>query len=145
MPNFVKITLFLFLLPFLCALSHDIYINYFSTPEKVKKIERLQINFQEFEPSDAGWVWQKYSTETFDMARTNTSTATWKHSINPILQLETMLVAIIPFACLCAIFLLCFLIGIWPFPRGFYARKRKDNGFSVYKGDQGSAVKFKRK
>lgn len=132
MPSGAKLFLFILFLPFLAALGHDLYLNYYADEEKREQLQALNIDPEEFMISDAGWVWQEYSEPTMDSAREAIAPETWKHNIDPILQLPTIVVAIIPFFFGAVFLLITFILGIWPFTRHGTSRKKSDKDFVVY-------------
>jgi len=145
MPNSAKILLFVLLFPFFAAVGHDVYINYFSTPEKQKQIERLQFNFDEFMISDTGWVWNEYAKDSMEIARGSIEPEQWTAQIDPILQLPTMVVGLIPFAIGVIFLVISFVLGVGMFKRQGKRRKENADDFAVYKHAQDKQVKFTRK
>jgi hypothetical protein len=146
MPDRAKTLLVILLIPFLCALGHDIYINYFSDDEKRAEVKAMRVDPSKFLISDAGWVWNEYAANTMRSAREIIQPDTWKSKIDPILQLPTMIVGLIPWAITFIYLLLARLIGIWPYRDnsirfGQNANKKK---FSVYEKDKVKKTKFKR-
>lgn len=145
MTGGVKTLLTILLLPLLASIGHDVYINYFSDSDKIKEIKRLQIDPDEFLVSDLGWIWQEYSPNTMKTARENIQTEVWKESVDPILQLPTMVVAFLPcfFGCVFLIFAL--VLGVWPFSRYGFTRKGKEEDFEVYKHAKANSLKYKKR
>ena len=145
MSGGVKIFIFILLLPFFAGVGHDVYINYFSDDQKIKEIKRLQIDPEEFLVSDMGWIWTNYSPSTMQAARDMVEVEVWKESVDPILQLPTMIVGIFPLFFGCIFLLLSFVLGVWPFSRYGYARKEKAEDFAVYKHAKTKAIKYSKK
>lgn len=120
-------------IPLILAISHDVYINYFSDSQKIREIKSLQINPHDFMMSDLGWVWQEYSANTMQTARDMTSETTWRANIDPILQEPTMLVALAPLGAGIVTLLFTFILGVWPFSRIGRARRESKTNYGVYK------------
>ncbi len=141
-----KIFLFILLLPFLAVLGHDVYYNYFSDDDKIKKVERLQIDTEAFEISDLGWIWNNYSPNTMEMSRDNIDPAIWKEKIDPTLQYPAIMIAIIPFGIGLIFCLIARVLGVWPFAdkMSSFSRKGKD-GDAVYNHAKSKAIKYSRK
>jgi hypothetical protein len=145
MPSAAKQILFILLIPFLLAASHDIYLNYFSTSEKIREIKSLRVNTDEFMVSDLGWVWQAYGPSTMEMARDMTEESAWKVNVDPILQQPTLYVAVLPFLGGAVGLLVTFILGVWPFSRFGTQRKKDKAGYGVYKNAKGAKVNYKKK
>lgn len=145
MSGNVKAFLFIMLLPFLAAMSHDVYFNYFSDDQKVKQIKRLQIDPEEFMVSDLGWIWDTYYPTSMKTARTMVEPDVWKAQVDPILQLPSMIVGLIPFFLGCIFLLLAFVLGVWPFSRYGRARRENEDDYAVYRHAKTRAVKFSKK
>ena len=148
MPDGAKTLLVLLLIPFLLALGHDIYFNYFSDDEKIREVKAMRIDPEEFLISDAGWVWNEYAPSSMESARMSFEPETWRSKIDPILQLPTMVVGLIPWAFAATYLLIAYILGIWPCQGRMLnilpKRKRKDD-FAVYKHAKTKATKYKRK
>ena len=93
MPDGAKTLLIILFIPFLFALGHDLYLNYFSDDEKVRELKALRIDPQEFLVSDTGWIWNEYSPNTMQTLRDTIEPATWTTKLDPVLQLPTMAVS----------------------------------------------------
>ncbi len=148
MSGGAKTFLVILLIPFLMGLGHDIYFNYFSDDEKIKDLKSLQINPKEFLISDAGWVWNNYSPNTLEAARMSFETSTWRTIIDPVLQLPTMIVGLLPWLAGVTYLLIAYILGIWPCSGrviNFMPRRKRKDDFVVYKHAQSNATKFKRK
>ena len=145
MPNSAKTILFILFIPFLAAVGHDVYLNYFSTPEKMKQVERLQIDIDEYVISDTGWIWHEYAKDTMDAARGAVPTEVWDSYINPILELPTMLVFGIPLALGILFLVITFALGVGPFAHRGKMRKQTADDFAVYRKAEENRVKFNRK
>lgn len=145
MPDHAKSFIAILLLPILLAVGHDLYINYFSTPEKMQQVENLNIDLYDFKISDAGWVWQRYALASMNDARTLVDENQWKEVIDPILQLPTAVVAAAPLGIGLVYLLLAFMAGIWPFTRYSDNRKMGGKDTSVYGHAKSKNIKFSRK
>ena len=149
MPDGAKTLLIILLIPFLLSVGHDIYINYFSDDEKIREVKALRIDPQKFLISDAGWVWNEYAPSIMSSTRDMIQpTSTWRDKIDPILQLPTMVVGIIPWAITFIYLLFARLAGFWPckdhpirLGKGGVANKKT---FSVYDKNKGKKAKFNR-
>lgn len=147
MPDGAKTLLVILLIPFLAGLGHDIYFNYFSDDERIREIKALRIDPEKFLVSDLGWVWNEYSPNTMEATRNMMEPETWVSKLDPVLQLPTMVVGLIPWA-IAAIYLsLAWLLGIWPCAgRSIsFGRRRKKDDFAVYKHAKTKSVKYKKK
>jgi hypothetical protein len=133
------------LLPFFAAVGHDIYFNYFSDEEKIKQVQKLRINPEEYLVSDMGWVWQKYHPASMQMARDAIEPEIWMQEVDPILQLPTMVVGLVPFFLACIFLLLTFVLGVWPYTRYGKIRKSKEEDFAVYKHAKTNTMKYTKK
>ena len=145
MPNKAKTIIFILFIPFLAAVGHDIYMNYFSTPEKIKQVERLQIDIDGYVMSDTGWIWHEYSKDTINAVRDAVPTEIWDSYINPILELPTMLVCGIPLVLAILFLVISFALGVGPFAHRGKMRKQKPDDFAVYRKAEEKRVKFNRK
>lgn len=141
-----KTFLFILLLPFLAALGHDVYYSYLSDDDKIKKVERLQIDPKEFLPSDLGWLWHEHSPGTMQTARDSIEEDVWNKKINPVLQYPSMVIALMPFLIGVIFCIFSRILGVWPFSEnmGSLSKKRK-NSDSVYKHAKSKAMKYSRK
>lgn len=147
MPTGAKTLLVILLIPFLFGFGHDVYLNYFSDDAKIRDVKALRIDPSKFLVSDMGWVWNKYSPNTMEAARDMMEPATWQSKLDPILQLPTMVVGLIPWAITFAYLFLSWLLGIWPCSGRiltFSSGKRKKDDFAVYKHAKSNSMKFKR-
>lgn len=115
MPSGVKLFLFILALPLIAAVSHDVYLNYFSSPEKIAEVKRMRIDADGFEMTALGWVWIEYSSGTYEMMRSNVSEETWKTTIVPLLKMKTIIVSVVPITTGVLITLLLWLFGLGPF------------------------------
>lgn len=144
MPSAAKMLLVILSIPLLVAVGHDIYINYFSSDERIREVKNLQIDPEAFMMSDLGWVWQQYSPSTMEAARDMTPPETWKGDIDPILQLSSIVAAAAPPVLGIVFLAITFLIGIWPFSRFGNQQKADKKGYGVYDKAKTHQVKYKR-
>ncbi len=147
MPDGAKTLLVILLIPFLLGVGHDIYFNYFSTDEKIREIKALRVDPNKFLVSDMGWVWNEYSPSTMQTIRDSVAPETFKTKLDPILQLPTMVVGLIPWAIAAIYLAFAWLIGFWPCSTSglSFSRKRKKDDFAVYKHAKTKAVKYNKK
>jgi hypothetical protein len=141
----MRILLFLLLLPFLAAVGHDVYINFFSDDEKIRQVKRLDIDPEDFLISDLGWVMQEHAPGTYMTMRDMVGDESWREFVDPVLAMPTMVVAAIPFLVAAVLAVLIYLVtnraifqvGGW--------KRSKNADFSVYKHAKSNSMKFKRK
>ena len=149
MPDGAKTLLVILLIPFLVALGHDLYINYFSDDEKIREVKALRINPEKFLVSDMGWVWNEYSANSMETVRDSVEPKTWAAKIDPVLQLPTMIVGLIPWAITLVYLSFSALFGFWPCTSSVISfggmRRRKNDDFAVYKHAKAKSVKYKKK
>ena len=139
----MRIFLFVLLLPFFAALGHDVYVNHLSDDKKIRELKRFQVDVEEFQVSDLGWVWKEYAPDSFDTFRASIDPDKWNEDIDPVLQMPTMVVSILPF-----IFgaIGCLLVFGYQNRSTVFASKRtKKDDMTVYKHAKDNAMKFKRK
>jgi len=139
----MRILLFVLILPFFAAVGHDIYINHFSDDDKIRDVKRLNIDVEGFQVSDLGWVWQEYSADSYDTVRASIDPEKWEADIDPVLEMPTMVVAIIPFI-IGSIIVLIFY-GYQNRGTLFASKRTKKEDMTVYKHAKDNAIKFKRK
>ena len=149
MPDGAKTLLVLLLIPFLLGLGHDVYFNYFADDAKIKAFKKMQIDPEEFLISDLGWVWNEYSPNTMETMRDSTEQESWVSYVDPVLQLPTMVVGLIPFAIVAAYLLLAWILGIWPCQGrhiniGGTRKRGKKEDFSAYKNAKLKKTKYKK-
>jgi len=140
----MRILLSIFLIPFLAAAGHDLWINFIADEKKLRALKNLRPDFDGFLVSDLGWIWEEYAADSLEIFRDSFSVTTWDNIISPILQMSSMLVAIIPFAILAVIALiikLCTDGTSFKLMRG----KPKASDQTVYKHAKSNAMKFKKK
>jgi hypothetical protein len=79
---------FLLLLPPLAAAGHDAYRTYGQEQD-------IDIT-KPFEFSELGWLWQKYSGDTWRIAKAGFDPETWDKYIVPVLKTESVIACAIP-------------------------------------------------
>ena len=129
---------FLFSLPFLAAVGHDLYLAYGN--EDIMAIE---------EPpkfTDITWMLVTYMPDTYDWIQQSTSEHTRDVLVVPLLRLKTIVAGAIPLATLIIFLCVTKLLGLWPYTD----RKligRKDKSDFTFKGltKEGKKVRYKRK
>ena len=134
-------------IPFIAALGHDLYINYYLDEEKLRDLKMLKPNIQDFRITDLGWVWNEYLPTSMEVLKDSFATETWVNYIDPILQAPTMIVAIVPFL------IALVIAGIIHVVNGdnplsllkMKFSKNKSKNFSVYKGEKEKSTKYSRK
>jgi hypothetical protein len=140
-----KIFLFILLLPFFAAIGHDVYYSYFLDEDKMKKVERLQIDHEDYTISDLGWIWNTYSPETMQQARQSVEPEIWVEKVDPILQYPTMIVGLVPFVIGCIFCVFALILGVWPFTRATSRFLRKEDDYAIYKHAKAKSTKYSRK
>lgn len=147
MPQGAKTLLVILLIPFLAGLGHDLYLNYFSSNEKIREVKALRIDPEKFLVSDLGWIWNNYSPDTMQTARDMVEPSTWQSKVDPVLQLPTMVVGLIPWAITAIYLFFAWIFGIWPCSGRLisFSTKRKNDDFAVYKHAKTNAVKYKKR
>lgn len=143
MSGTIKLWCFLLLLPFIAAMGHDFYANYLSDNDKKAKLEALDINPEEYQASDAGWLFLTYTPDLYEMARDTAGEEIWKNKIDPVLRQNTYVLALIPAALFYIYLILARIIGFYPFGRGFNQKTQKADIFQ--KHEIGSKYKYKRR
>jgi hypothetical protein len=142
----MRILLFLLILPFLAAVGHDLYINYYLDEDKLRDLQNLRPSLKDFLISDLGWVWNKYAPTGMEIFKDTVQPGTWENIFLPILQKPTMLITAIPFA---ALFVLNMIIKIFKGEKiiNFEARGAKKHKVepNVYKHAKSKNMKFTRK
>ena len=137
----MRALLSLSLFPFLAALGHDLYINFYVDKDNLRALKSLRPEVDNFMISDFGWVWNEYAPNSLQALRDSFAQGTWDNIINPILQMPTMLVAIIPFLIVAAIGIILYIV------RGGISlgNRSKLNKNSVYKHEKANHIHFKKK
>lgn len=143
MSGNAKIWLVILLLPFLAAIGYDFNANYFSTPEQKAKLEALQIDPEAYHISDLGYIFLTHAPDEYHLARESIAPETWNAWIDPVLQTETFVVALAPFAVFCVWLLIARIFSLWPFA-GSPLISRK-SGDKLDRVQNAAAFKFKRK
>lgn len=145
MSGGIKLFCFLLLLPFLAAIGHDLYAAYYSDPEKVAKLEALDIDPQSYQVSDAGYLLVHYAPKFYEDARLTVGEETWVKYLDPILKQYTFVVALIPAVIFYLYLLFAFVLGIPPFSSGKFNKKTLPNQDSYERRNTETTFKYKRK
>lgn len=145
MSDSAKIFILIMIIPFLSAVGHDVYLNYFSDSEKMRQIKSLQIDPDKFIPSDLGWVWHEYAPENMKTARTMVEPEIWKDQVDPILQTPSIIVSMVPAFAGSVFLIIAFVLGVWPFSHYGRRRREKEDDFAVYSHARSNTVKYKKK
>lgn len=147
MPASAKSFLLILAIPLILAISHDVYLNFFSTQDKINDVTSLNIDAEKFQMTPLGWVWMEYSQSTHDMVRDSVSPEQWRDIIVPILKTETIYVSLAPFAIGVVYILFAWMLGIWPFAhlQRFKSMSKKQSAPSVYATDKAKKMTYGRK
>ena len=134
-------------IPFILAVSHDVYLNFFSSPEKIEEVKSLNIDPDKFQMTPLGWVWTQYSQITHDMVRDSVSPEIWKNKIVPVLKSKTIVVSAVPLGVGIVYTFFAWLLGIWPFAhlQRFKRLTGKKDAPSVYATDKAKKATYGRK
>lgn len=145
MSGGIKLLCFLLLIPCLAAIGHDLYSAYFSDPAKVAQLEALNINPEDYQVSDAGYMLLKYTPEFYESSRTIIGEHAWLSYVDPILKQYTFVVALIPAALFYLYLLFAFVLGIAPFSSGKFNKKNAPHMDTYERRNTESTFKYKRK
>jgi hypothetical protein len=145
MSGGLKFFCFLLLIPFLAAIGHDLYVAYYSDPEKVAKLEMLDIDPQAYQVSDAGYLLLHYAPGFYEDARTTIGEASWMKYVDPVLKQYTFVVALIPAVLFYFYLLVAFVIGLPPFSGSRFVKKAADYTEPYERRNTETAFKYKRK
>jgi hypothetical protein len=91
---------FLFTLPLLAAIGHDVYYAYQQNPAAI---------IQAFQFSDLGWLWLTYAGDSYHSVRDMIDPGLWKKFIGPVLEQKSIVVAAVP-ALICYVLFFTFKI-----------------------------------
>lgn len=146
MNGTLKFLTFLFTLPPLGVLAHDLYIIYGNEEEKVEKLKNLQIDPDHFTLSDVGRLWMGYAPDSLNTVRDSISLNTWQSFLAPLLEQNAMLVAAIPLILLLLITGIMWVLGLGPFTRSeFSGKKEAGMGVATFDRDKAQHRKYGRK
>lgn len=115
MSDGAKLWCFLLLIPFILALGHDLWANYYSTPEQKTRLEAFEIDPMGYQGSDLGYLLVTYTPSFYENSRTMVGEAAWTKWIDPVLRLYTFVVALVPFFLFSVWLLISRIFDIWPF------------------------------
>ena len=144
MPNGVKTFLVILTIPLILAISHDVYLNFFSDSNKLEKIQRLDVDPNKFKMSELGWVWITYSKNTYELARNSISKNNWQDFIAPALKMKTITISVAPIIAGLIFTIFTWMLGIWPFAHLNRFKKTK-NQPSIYSKPKSEKIKYNRK
>lgn len=123
MSDGAKLWCFLLLIPFFAAIGHDLWANYYATPEQKTRLEAFEIDPAAYQGSDLGYLLVTYTPGLYENARTLIGEAFWVKWIDPVLRLYTFVVALVPFLLFAVWLLISRIFDIWPFAGPAMARK----------------------
>jgi hypothetical protein len=115
MSDGAKLWCFLLLIPFFLAIGHDLWANYYSTPELKTRLESFEIDPHAYQGSDLGYLLVTYTPSVYESARTMIGEGFWVRWIDPVLRLYTFVVALLPFMLFAIWLLISRIFDIWPF------------------------------
>lgn len=157
MSDGLKLFVVILMLPFLAAVGHDVYLNYFSNVppgsdfsefdvEDIKvDIKNLDIKSGSFKTSELGWVWQHYSPNSLRSVNLLIDETVWDTLIDPLLKMKTIIVGLLP--ALFGLFILALFYGsrlpMWVKTKS--AQKRAHIDYAVYNHAKGKKFQYKRK
>ena len=137
----MRALLTLTLIPFLAALGHDLYINYYVDKDNLRSLKNLRPEVENYMISDLGWVWTEYAPNNMQAFRDIFADSTWQNIINPVLQMPTMVVAVIPFLIVAAIGIILYIFQ----GNISFNTQSKPNKNSIYKHAKTNRMHFKKK
>jgi hypothetical protein len=145
MSGGLKLLCFLLLLPAIAAIGHDLYAAYYSDPQKIAKLERLDIDPQTYQASDAGYLLLQYAPNFYEQSRTMIGEAAWVRYADPILKQYTFVVALIPAALFYLYLLIAFVLGLPPFSGNKFIKKSATDQNAYERRNAETTFKYKRK
>lgn len=113
MSSGAKLLCFLLLIPFFLAMGFDLYVNSGVAPGEVPKLETIDLS--NFQSSDLGYLIVTYQPELYDIAKLSISEQGWAKWVDPILRMNTYMVALFPLALFAVWLLIARVLGVWPF------------------------------
>ena len=134
--------LFILALPALAVLGHDGYMAYNNTEYELA--ERFYL-------SDLGWLWTKYSPDSFEWAKFAFEETTWTQFVDPILEQKAFYIASIAVGIALLTLLVMRIFGVGAYQgQGlstmFAGRKKSGDSFSFRDGSEPKKrAKYKRK
>lgn len=135
MSSGAKLLCFLLLIPFFLAMGFDIYVNSGAQGGTIPNIE--SIDLANFQSSDLGYILVTYQPDLYDIAKLSISEQAWAKWVDPILRMNTYVVALAPLGLFCIWILIAKVLGIWPFephlPKVGSKSVRDDRGLSKQK------------
>jgi len=139
----MHILVFIFAIPFLGAVIHDLYLNYFVEDEKLQELLALDVKPKDFKLTDLGWVIERYAPAILDTGRSLFSENIWQEWILPVLEQPTIYVAAVPFVIAFILWLAVFAFQKIKTLSTTGFSKKKD--YDVYDYAKKESIKYKRK
>ena len=132
---------FLLLLPPLGAAGHDVYRTYG---------EEQDIDITKpVEFSELGWLWQKYSADTWRIAKAGFDPETWNNYVVPVLKTEAVIACAIPAIIFFVVMLTLKMIRSGAFAlkmgAGGGAKGKKNGDYGYGDSRKAAPIKYKRK
>lgn len=144
MSDGAKLWCFLLLIPFFLAIGHDLWANYYSTPEQKTRLESFEIDPHAYQGSDLGYLLVTYTPSAYESARTMIGEDFWVKWIDPVLRLYTFVVALLPFMLFAVWLLISRIFDIWPFAG--IGKTRTAPAPDMYENrNRGTQFKYKRR
>ena len=122
----LSMLLFIFLLPFLGALGHDIYLSF-----KEQDFTKPMMF------SDVGYLWTQYLPDSYKTAKDEIAPETWDAYVAPFLEQTTLVVTAIPL-----VLLFIAIVAIKFVNTSTFAPKGKGKGFAFNSGGETGKTKF---
>ncbi len=151
MAGSAKLWCFILLLPLFAVLGHDIYGNYFQTPEKqMAFLQTLDFNPDDYHASDLGYLFVTYAPQTFDLLRDMVGRDNWAGWVDPVLQMRSYIVALVPPGLFAVWLLIARIFEVWPCSGGRIKRVQSAEMAAISKSfydkrDKGVKFNFKRR
>jgi hypothetical protein len=138
--------LFVLLIPFLLAIGHDVYANYWLDEERKAKLEAFDIDPTAYQSSDIGYLLTEYTPDIYVTAKDMVPEESWQKWVDPVLRQYTFVLAGIPAVLFSLWLLIARIFDSGPFSGGTSSRKENKNAPpSASLKKSGDAMKFKRR
>lgn len=133
---------FLFTLPLLAALGHDIYFAYNNNETGISIDEPFKL-------TDITWMLVTYAPDFYDWLRESVSQSTWQNILVPLMSQKTAFIAAIPAVLLYGFLIIAKFGGFWPFSdKPLFQRDDRKKGYA-FKGEginkKRDQMRYKRK
>lgn len=145
MKDGVKTWFFVLLIPFLLAIGHDIYANYWLDEERKARLEAFDIDPTAYQSSDIGYLFTEYLPNFYISAKETIPEQQWRTWVDPLLQQYTFVVAGIPAVILSLWLLIARILDSGPFSGGGRRKEEKNAPPSSSLRKSGDSLKFKRR